>query len=84
MLRLALALCGAAELSAYWNRVPVREVPISTWRKHFIGAGRAPKGEASGWCKRQAQSRCRALGWGDLSDDEAEAAGIWDYGMSLR
>ncbi len=84
VLRLALALCGTAEMVAFWNKVDVREVPIPTWRKHFIGAGRAPKGEHPKWCKRQAQHRCKVLGWGDLSDDQAEAAGIWDYAMSLR
>lgn len=83
-LRLLLSLCSAAEMVSHWNQIPVREVPMQTWRKHFIGSGRAPKGEHPKWCKRQAQIRCSALGWGDLSDDEAEACGIWDYAMSLR
>ena len=83
-MRLAIALCATVELVAKWHDIRVLEVPISTWRKHFIGVGRAPKGESGKWCKEQARQRCRSLGWGDFTDDQAEACGIWDYAQSLR
>ena len=83
-MRLALSLCAGVELVASWYDVKCLEVPIPTWRKHFIGAGRKPKGESSNWCKVQAQHRCKVLGWGDLTSDQAEACGIWDYAMSLK
>jgi len=83
-LRLLLGLCAMAECVGHWHNIPVREVPMATWRKHFIGAGRAPKGEPRDWCKRQAMHRCEVLGWGEMSDDEAEACGILDYALSLR
>lgn len=84
VLRLALALCGVAEMIAHDAGVRCVEVPISTWRKHFIGYGRAPKDAHKGWCKDQVIHRCQLLGWGDLPHDAAEACGIWDYACSLR
>ncbi len=83
-LRLLVGLCCVAEMVAFEAGIAVSETPTSTWRKHFLGVSRAPKGLTSKWLKQQAQARCRALGWGDLSEDEADACGVWDHAMSLR
>ena len=88
-LRLALGLCAVAEMVAAKHAIKVLEVPMGTWRKHFIGVGRAPAWAGSAtkrrqWLKNMAIQRCRDLKWGDLSDDEAEACGVWDYASSLR
>lgn len=53
----------------------------ATWRKHFIGVSRAPKGQAkpTDWLKAKAVDRCRILGWDIPKHDAAEAAGLLDY-----
>lgn len=88
VLRLALGLCAAAEMVAHRQGVKPVEAPMQTWRKHFLGVSKAPASVAKSarrkWIKAQSIERCRILGWGTLSDDEAEACGIWDYAWSLR
>lgn len=51
---------------------------VATWRKHFIGRGNLPGKEA----KAAAIERCRILKWQVKGHDEAEAAGLWCWGMS--
>lgn len=83
-MRLLQGLAVAAEVACHWHDTPVREVPMATWRKHFIGRGWAPRGERSDWCKIQAMAKCRQLGWDPKTHDEAEAAGIWHYAYCLK
>jgi len=83
-LRMSLALCGVAEMVASEANIPVAEVFMGTWRKHFIGAAQSPKGQTSMWLKNLAVQRCKQLGWGELTHDAAEACGVWDYACSLR
>lgn len=68
---------------------------IGAIRKHFLGkhitsasfkelgAHRA-KVIAREQAKRAVQSRCRALGWGELGEDAADAAAAWDFACALR
>jgi len=65
------------------KKIPYQPVRVETWRKHFIGTGRlthikkAAERRKEG--KRLAVQRCRQLGWKVENDDEADAAGIWDW-----
>lgn len=49
--------------------------PINTWKKHFLGTAKLKRAEA----KRAAVERCRLLGWDAGDDNQADAAGIWDW-----
>ncbi|QOZ25311.1 hypothetical protein [Bradyrhizobium sp. CCBAU 51753] len=48
---------------------------INTWRKHFLGTAKLKRAEA----KKAAIDRCRLLGWDAEDDNQADAAGIWDW-----
>lgn len=53
-----------------------------TWRKTFIGVGRAPEETANktDWLKNKALERCRSMGIDVKSKDAAEAMGVlWHY-----
>ncbi len=72
------------------KKIPYQPVRVETWRKHFIGVGRLsphifPTSSArrkEG--KRLAVARCRVLGWKVENDDEADAAGIWDWACATH
>lgn len=65
------------------KNIPFEPVRVATWRKHFIGSGvlasiddrdaRRKEG------KRMVIHRCRLLGWAPEDDNQADAAGIWDW-----
>jgi len=59
------------------------EVPPHTWRSHFLGLVHAPKQvprkQRRAWLKARAQDRVRELGWGDVSEDQADALGLLSY-----
>ena len=59
------------------NGIRVFDVPIGTWRSHFIGKGHGKKPNY----KRIVQRRCDALGWGYHDDNESDALGILDYAI---
>lgn len=66
----AMAACG-------WMGADCVSVNQSTWRKAFLGNGRADKLDA----RRQ----CDLLGWNVKTDDEAEACGVaWWLAGHLR
>jgi hypothetical protein len=44
---------------------------------HFVGQERFKVKDEG---KRACVVRCKQLGWGDLTFDEADAAALWDYG----
>ena len=58
--------------------------PQGTWRKHFLGVGRAPNKteKARQWLKDEAMRACAERCWYVDSDDEAEACGILDWALS--
>jgi hypothetical protein len=60
------------------NHVPVRVVPVQTWRAWVLGNGRLPKREA----KTRAIAVCTQLGWHVKNDDEAEAGCLWLFGCA--
>lgn len=76
-LRKLYSLAGVTELVCKRENIRVVEVPISTWRVHFIGKcrGFATKTEA----KEMAIDACLERGWNPATHDEAEALGIMDY-----
>jgi hypothetical protein len=65
------------------KKIPYQPVRVETWRKHFIGIGKLTHikkpAERRKEGKRLAVQRCRQLGWKVDNDDEADAAGIWDW-----
>lgn len=73
-LQLEGLVCAAVAIIAAY-RIPWECVPSSTWRKHFLGMGRAPGLDRAGW-KRAAVDRCRALRIDVKNADAAEAVGI--------
>jgi len=93
-----ITLGGTVEKVAYqkfvdrrlnWQTKPLCfSVPISTWRKHFIGRGGGFKrGEDKKYLpgedpKLIAVEKCESFGWHTAIPDEAEACGILDYGLS--
>lgn len=78
--RILHEMCGAFQLTCRLYGVPVFEVPIATWRKHFLGTNHFRREDA----KRASVTRCRQLGLTPQTDDEADAIGIWDYASSLK
>lgn len=57
--------------------------PISTWKKHFIGKGRLTHIENRHQRRKEGKrlviERCQILGWSPEDDNQADAAGIWDW-----
>lgn len=78
--RLLFGLTHTTEAVAQMAGCRVFEVPIATWRKHFLGNARYEREDA----KRAAMTRARQLGYRPETEDEAEALGIWDYAASLK
>lgn len=54
--------------------VPVEVFEVGTIDKHFLGARMKGRPER----KRANISRCKLLGWAPQTDDEADAAAVWD------
>lgn len=50
------------------------EIPIGTWRKHFIGRGDYAKAEA----RKRSMDECRRRGWHPPDHDAAAACGVLD------
>ena len=74
-----IALYGAANAAAGNAKARVIDAHVSTWRKTFLGMGYPPKGTA----KQMALDRCKLLRWPAENHDQAEACGIWCWGMSI-
>lgn len=73
-----IGLFGAACAAAGNTTARVSTGNVATWRRHFCGHGRPADP------KRAVMERCRQLGWQIANDDEADAAGLWCYGMSVH
>lgn len=78
-MRYLMGVCYLVEAIGELHQCKVYEVPIGTWRKHFLGAGNYKRDDA----KRAALTRCKQLGYRPHNDDVAEAIGILDYACSL-
>lgn len=73
-----IALYGAA--CAAGNNAGARVIPahVATWRKHFVDKGYPQD------AKDAVAERCRVLGWSVDNHDEADAAGLWSWGMATN
>lgn len=56
--------------------IPCFGAPPSTWRKTFLGYGRAPKGSDKDHMKAAVMRRCHMLGYEVRSSDPADALGL--------
>jgi len=72
------ALVGMAEWFACRVKANPYSVDQQTWRKHFIGKGTGRSADL----KSMAIEACRVLGWPTRNDNEADAAGVLDYGIN--
>ena len=73
-----LNLAGLAEKLGYQREIArVFSANVSTVRKHFIGHGRLPGGEA----KDAVIARCKAIGWDPKTEDAADALAVLDYAI---
>jgi len=77
-------LSGLAAHAKSWSAAMgcrmLREVNMSTWRRHFIG--KMKRGTRTVDLKEFAMRRCRELGFNPKRHDEAEALGLLDYACS--
>lgn len=77
MFRLYSLQSAALVLAARYD-IPVLWANQTSWRKLFVGMGRAPKGIKNGksWMKERARERCEELGVEVSLLDAAEACGV--------
>lgn len=73
-LQLEGLVCAAVAIIAAY-RIPWETISSATWRKHFLGMGRAPNFDRQAW-KRAAVERCRVFKIAVKNADAAEAVGI--------
>jgi len=82
--RLVLFGIRSAIVAVAYERVArLIEIEPHRWRAHFIRCVTAPKQvprkHRRAWLKAKAQEEVQRRGWGDVSQDEADAFGILDY-----
>jgi hypothetical protein len=58
------------------------EAPISEWRVTFMGIGGAPRHSVKDYLKDLAMKECADRGFLPKTHHEAEAIGIWSYGLA--
>lgn len=75
-----ISLYGAAIGASHTAGAFTIDGHVGTWRKHFIGVGNLKSDEA----KRATIERCRLLGWPAQNHDEADACGLWSWGMATN
>ncbi|GGD43211.1 hypothetical protein [Aureimonas glaciei] len=68
-------IVGAIAAVCAIKDIPFVTISSSSWRKQFLGFGRSPGLDRTGW-KKAARDRCAALKITVTSDDAAEACGI--------
>lgn len=70
------------------RRIETGSAPIASWRSHFLGTCKAPKGfegkQRTNALKDLAMKRCADRGWYTQFHDEAEALGILDFTLSCK
>ena len=67
---------GVAHMRKIYN---IGVVNVGDVRQHFISYRHAPRDRA----KRDTILRCKQLGWGDVTDDAADALACWHFACSL-
>jgi hypothetical protein len=81
---LLAGLAAHAESFAYAVSARCRNVPQTSWRKHFVGRGiRKGIGLNYKQFKALSTSRCHELGWMPQDDNAADALAILDYALHL-
>lgn len=83
-IKLLTGLCAHVESFCDAYSLTCREVPNTSWKKHFIGRGiRRGTGLSAAQFKDLSMVRCRELGWYPDSLDAADSLGILDYALHL-
>ncbi len=80
-LRTLQFLLGLANMTEWWCfklKIPCRQAEMRDWRKHFFGKCTGGRDEL----KRAAVEACRLREWPVDGDDQADAAGVLDYGLA--
>lgn len=77
-LQLLLGLANMTEWWCYKVGVPCRQAEMRDWRKHFLGTSTGGRDAL----KKAAKDACALRGWPVTGDDEADAAGVLDYGLA--
>jgi Holliday junction resolvasome RuvABC endonuclease subunit len=72
------SLAAIASAAGHNAGATVSRAHVQTWRKSFTGHGRPQNPKAV------TQARCALLGWSVANEDEADAAGVWCWGMSMK
>ena len=71
---------------AFERGIPLTEVAVASWRRHFIGVTSAPKGTPKSkttlWLKNTVIDECYNRGFGAVDDDAADALGLLDYALA--
>ncbi len=81
---LLAGLAAHAESFAYAVSARCRNVPQTSWRKHFVGRGiRKGSGLNPKQFKALSTKRCHELGWMPQDDNAADALAILDYAIHL-
>ena len=82
---LLAGLAACARGVAFNRGCEVQSLAANSVRKHFLGKALTARdfpalsrAAAKRAIKAQVQHRCKILGWGDLDDDAADAAAMWD------
>ncbi len=74
-------LFGLANMVEWWSyrlSIPCKQADMRDWRKHFFGRSTGGRAEL----KQAALDACKLRGWSVNGDDEADAAGVLDYGLA--
>ena len=86
---LLIGLAACVRGCAATRGVPVVVYQSATVRKHFVGKALSARSfpalsqsAAKKAIKGVVIDRCRVLGWGDLDDDAADAAALWDLALA--
>lgn len=75
-------LYGATHCIAGELDLPAHGIPLSAWRKRFLGFAKKPNwisGSNGDFLKQQAIAVCERRGWTVKDHNEAEALGVMDF-----
>ena len=73
--QLAMGLRAAVKIACFLQNVTFHEYHVQSIRAHFIGDAKTKRAAA----KAQTMERCARLGWHVQTDDQGDAAAVWDY-----
>lgn len=73
---------GLVHVATAERSIPMEHYHTATWRVWLTGYGRAPKGSADGFMKRQVLLSVRARGYKPADDNEGDAIGMALYAVN--